>query len=244
MTPGETSRVLSPLGERDRVRGAFPPRKLPLDQAAARGPNRILLPGDFLHRAPRRDRVRRLLQDIPARHRLRILVIGLEQQPLLLLIARPAFGADQVPAPVELLAIEVEREVALGVTLRRIAFRAPEAAVPDHDRAAAVLAFGDDPLEISVIDGVVLDVDGEALFAGVETWPLGYRPALEHTPEFQPEIVMQPAGRMLLNHEAEPLAGRLRKLAAWLWGFREIALFTVAAEIALNGACPTRTVPD
>jgi hypothetical protein len=55
----------------------------------------------------------------------------------------------------------------------RIAVGRPSAAIPDHHGAAAILALGDGALERVVFDRMVLDVDREALFVGIEAWPAG-----------------------------------------------------------------------
>ena len=217
------------------MRGSILSRvKVALNQAAARGPDRVLFLGDFLHRAPGCHRIGRLLQNIPLRSRLGIVVAGLKQQPLFFFLARTTPRADQVPAPLQLLAIEFECEVALFVALHRIAFWPPKPAIPDHDRAAAIFAFGDDPFEIAIIDGVILDMDGEALFLRIEARPFGHRPALEDAPKFKPEIVMQAPRGMLLNHEAQPFLAFCSNLSAGLRRFGEIADFAVAAEIAFS----------
>ena len=60
----------------------------------------------------------------------------------------------------------------------RIAHRLPGALVPQHHRAAAVLALGDRALELAVVERMVLDVHGEALVGRIGRGPLGDRPAL------------------------------------------------------------------
>ena len=67
--------------------------------------------------------------------------VCLDQQPVVALFARPPVHAHQMPAALQLLAVECEVEVALWQALVRIVFRLPGAAVPDHHRAAAVLAL-------------------------------------------------------------------------------------------------------
>jgi hypothetical protein len=75
---------------------------------------------------------------------------------------------------------------------------------------------------------VIFDVDREALFAGVETWPARYGPALHHTVEFQPQIVVQATRRVLLDHEGVASAAALP--AARLRSDVEFSLFAVNIE--------------
>src|SRR5262249_26031485 len=148
--------------------------------------------------------------------RLRRLVLLLDEEPVVGAVAPPAPYAHEVPAPGELLAMQPELEVpflvgALGIEVLVLAVereRLPGAAVPEEDGAAAVLALRDDPLEVAVVDGVVLDVDGEALLAGVEARPLGHRPALQDPVELEAEVVVEAAGVVLLDDEGEALPFR------------------------------------
>ena len=53
---------------------------------------------------------------------------------------------------------------------------------------------------------MVLDVHGHALVGRIEAGPLGHGPRHEHAIEFQPEVVVQARGRMLLDDERQRLA--------------------------------------
>ena len=114
--------------------------------------------------------------------------------------------AHEMPAAAEFLALEIEDEVALGVGLVRIAVGDPASPIPDHDGAAAILAIRDRALEGVVFDRMILDVDGKTLFVRIEARAARHRPALHHAVEFEPQIVVQPPRRMLLNDVA---------MAAW-----------------------------
>src|SRR5690349_16255824 len=121
--------------------------------------------------------------------------------------------------------------MALGVGLGGIAHRLPPAAVPQHHRAAAILALGNDALERAVLDRMVLDMDSEALGIGIEARPFRHRPALEHAVELEAEIVVHAPRRMRLDDIAEPLvlagtalrAGRLGRPG-------EVALAAILAQ--------------
>ncbi len=81
--------------------------------------------------------------------------------------------------------------------------RVPGALVPDHDGAAAVLAFGDDALEAAVLHGVVFDLHGEAAVAGVVAGAFGDGPGFEHAVPAEAEVVVQVRGGVFLDDEGE-----------------------------------------
>src|SRR5207244_11967841 len=65
-----------------------------------------------------------------------------------------------------------------------------------------------DALERAVIEWMVLDMNCQPLLPRIEARPLRDRPALQDAVELQPEIVMKPACRVLLDHKGESLARR------------------------------------
>ena len=76
-------------------------------------------------------------------------------------------------------------------------------AVPHDHLARAVLLGGNHALEGGVIVGMVLGHDREALVRRVERRAAGHGPGLEHAVALQPEVVVQLARRVLLDHEKE-----------------------------------------
>ena len=105
----------------------------------------------------------------------------LDQQPIRLgFCRRPAAHAHQNPFAVQFLAVKNEFEVALGQALVRVTLRFPGAFIPQHYRAAAILAFGDGAFESPILHGVIFHLDRQPLVAGHVTWAFGHRPALEH----------------------------------------------------------------
>ncbi len=163
--------------------------------------------------------------------------MGLDQQPV------GALGpfavlveANQMPGALHAAAIEHCGEVPL-LQLRLDAHRAvgaPIASVPQHHCAAAILALGDGALEVTVVEGMVLDFDRQAPFVGVERRPARHRPGLEHALVFEPQVVVQACGRVLLDHEAETLGGSDVLLAGRLSGDAEVALVLVGLEFAIG----------
>src|ERR1700744_5664867 len=108
--------------------------------------------GDLIHRAAAGDRKRRFVQNILAAAAARFAVLGFDQKPVVVLLAGAPTHADEMPAAMQLFAFEREFEMALGIAFVRIAFRDPTAAVPDHDRAAAIFAVGNSALKRIVVD--------------------------------------------------------------------------------------------
>jgi hypothetical protein len=75
---------------------------------------------------------------------------------------------------------------------------------------------------------MVLDLNGEALFVGIEAWTAGHRPALHHPVEFEPQVVVQPSGRVLLDHIMVAVAAPFA--TARLRGNAELPFFAVGLE--------------
>ena len=97
--------------------------------------------------------------------------------------------------------MELEEELALLHALLEIGEGSPAAHVPDDDLAGPVVPVRDHALEVGVLDGVVLDLDREALVGGVGGGALRNRPGLQDAGPLQAEIPVQPGGRMFLNDE-------------------------------------------
>ena len=114
---------------------------------------------------------RPLLQDVRRVLGSREFVIALDEEPVLVLVARLAAHPHQMPAALELLAGELELEMALGEALVRIADRRPGSAVPDEDGPAAILALRNCPFEPAVFERMILDFDREPLLSGDELGP-------------------------------------------------------------------------
>src|SRR5665647_251385 len=152
----------------------------------------------------------------------------LDEQPVVFGFAGPPMHPHQVPQAVQLLAVERERQVALLQPPVRIVLRRPAAAVPNHHGAAAVFAVRNGAFEFIVVDRMVLDLYGEALFVRHQAGAARYRPALHHAVEFEPQIVMQPPGGMLLDDEGVAALGG--DLAFRLGGDVEPALAVIGLQ--------------
>ncbi len=137
-----------------------------------------------------------------------VFVALLDQEPILAATVRFAgLHADQHPIAFEPIAMQPEFEIALGQAFVGVADRLPSALVPDHHRAAAIFAFGDDAFEAAIFERVVLGHDGEPLLCRVEARALGHGPALQHAVMLEPEIEMGAPRRVLLDDEAVAACG-------------------------------------
>ena len=155
--------------------------------------------GDFRHGAPGLHADIVVGQDRVAG--LRELVLLLDQEPGILLLA-PPLHPHQHPGTAQLVAGQAELEAAFGIVGFGVAQRLPGARVPDHDGTAAIFSLRDRTLEGAVVQGMVLDMDCQTLVLGIEARAAGDRPALVGGTQLQPQVVMQPAGGMLLYDEA------------------------------------------
>src|SRR4051812_26364849 len=91
-------------------------------------------------------------------------------------------------------------------TLVRVFEGFPRAEIPDHHGAAAVLAFGDRPLEIAILDRMIFHLNGKPLVRRLIARTFGDGPALEDAVPCETEIIMEVRGGVLLNDEGK-LAG-------------------------------------
>ena len=140
----------------------------------------------------------------------------LDHQPVRALAAESiAAHPHEHPASAQPFAVERElefafRELRLGGF---IAFWRPVPAIPQLHRPAAVLAFRNRAFEVAVVERVVLHLDRQALVCRIERRTARYRPGLEDAIMLQAEVVVQPRGGMLLDHETRTFRRRDLDLA-------------------------------
>src|SRR5262249_27328168 len=75
------------------------------------------------------------------------------------------------------------------------------AAIPYDYRAGTVVSFRYDPLEVAVVDRMVLDHYRHPLVSRVQRRAAGNRPRAQHPLHLQAKIKVHPASVMLLNYE-------------------------------------------
>jgi hypothetical protein len=80
-------------------------------------------------------------------------------------------------ASLQTLALQAKLEIALcqGLLWAIVAFGLPIAAIPQHHRAAAILAFPDGTFEIAVVERMILDLNGKTLVVRIERRFLEWR---------------------------------------------------------------------
>src|SRR5262245_33332021 len=105
-------------------------------------------------------------------------VAMLDEEPVVALLAWAALHAHEYPAAPELLSGDSEFQIALSQCRADAGrpFRHPEPAVPEHDGAAAVFAFGDRSFKVAIIQGMVFHLHGQSLVAGIARGSFGDRP--------------------------------------------------------------------
>src|SRR5262249_21957898 len=157
-----------------------------------------------------------------------VFVRGLDQEPRFLALEPSRSQAYQGPLAAQPFAVKPEDELAFLESPMGIVDRFPGAAVPQHDRAGAVVARRDHALERAVVDRMILGADGQALDLRTEARAARDSPALQHAVQLQPEVVMQAPGGVLLGHVAPARFAALCALR--LRSFRESALGMIGRE--------------
>ena len=141
---------------------------------------------------------------------------------------------DERPDAVDPLPPEPEGEAAVGLLLQELV----RPAVPDLDRAGAVLAGRDRALEGAVVEWMILDVDREVPLAGREGQPLRHGPAGEGAVPLESQIVVEPPCVVALDDEDRAAARRAS--AERLGCAPRVALAPVVAE---RGHVPDHPTP-
>ena len=190
------------------------------DLAPFRGAGRVH--GDLVHRAVSCYAGSLLLEELsgPVAGS-SVVVLFLDEQPVFSLSI--AVHADQVPAALQTLPVQIESEMPFFQARLRIGLGLPRAPIPQHDRAPAILTLGNRPFKRAVRQRMVFSADRQSLVSGIQAGPFGYRPAQQNTVEFQPEIVVEPCRIVLLNEVGKTLPVD-RRLRARLRRLFEIAL--------------------
>ncbi len=157
-------------------------------------------------------------------------VLVLDHEPLVLFL-----GAHECEGPLQLLAAQEHAELAFREAVADLALspfaivercRAAfvgrvDAAIPDDHLAGAVLPGWNHAFERGIVVRVILGLDGKALLAAIERRTLGHGPGFEDAVAFEPEVVVQPRGRMLLDDEQERPVPRRGQRRRRLGGGRE-----------------------
>lgn len=159
--------------------------------------------GDFGKRAPGFSRLGRDLDDLALRARDRILVLRLDQQPVVASFLRPSAHPHQMPVAFQLLAFEAESQMNLLQCLGRIAFGNPAVSISLRDGTRAVVALGDQPPEGAAVDRLVLDLNREAPLLRIEAGAPRHRPGVQYAVMLEPAIVVE-SRRTRGSHRVHP----------------------------------------
>ena len=152
----------------------------------------------------------------------RRLARGAEDEPVLRVVVLT--GLNEVVLALDALAVEAERDLVVLPFERLV-----PTPVEDADLAGAVLTFGDAALERRVVHRVVFHVHGQPPHVRLFGQTLRHRERHEHTAALKPQVVVQPARVVLVDH-VERLLGRLRECAFGLRRYVELALALVFLE--------------
>src|SRR5690606_1597037 len=105
------------------------------------------------------------------------------------------------PAALKLLAFQGELQLSRLVGFAWVVPGHPAAAIPDDDLSCTVFTFGNLAFKLIVGQWVIFHLHRHAFDSGVQTGALGHGPAFHGAIQLQPQVVMQPAGPMLLYDE-------------------------------------------
>ena len=174
--------------------------------------------GQFLDRQSRQHRAWMRRQNV---FRRRELIALLDQQPVLFVagagIAPPA-RAHQRKRAVELEAVQFDVDFSVPDRAARVAHRIEDvihAAIPHDDRARAVIARWNHPLEVAVLQRMVFDGDRKTLVGWIQRRALGNRPRPQDAFHLESQIVVEAPRRVFLNYEnAASRGNRACKLAS------------------------------
>ena len=145
-----------------------------------------------------------------------------------------AAGADERVAPAHALAVELRDHLVVAELLRVVGPR-----VPDLHGPAAVLALRDLALELEVLERMVLGVHGQAVLLRVLGHAAREGPRRQRPLVLEPQVPVEPAGVVLLDHEA-PRRRRRLPVPGGLGRGSEVPL----APVALEPVRHALSVPD
>src|SRR4051794_14706220 len=131
-----------------------------------------------------------------------VAVTLLYEEPLLLGL----LDLYQRPHAVQLVAPELEQQLPLGEAFSWITDGQPLTPIPHDHGSGSVVPLRDEPLEVPVLERMVLHVTRQALVGRIVGRPLGHRPGAKPPFHFETQVVMESPGSVLMHHK-EP-AGR------------------------------------
>ncbi len=110
--------------------------------------------------------------------------------------------------------VQVELQPAASITRDGITDGRPRSLIPQQHRPRTVLFRGNNSFEAAVFERVVFHMHRQTLVCRIQAGAFWNRPTFQRPGEFQAEVIVQVAGRMLLNNKLPTLLpaprGRLR----------------------------------
>ena len=101
------------------------------------------------------------------------------------------------PDPVEALAVQVHGQATVALFFDKLV----SAAIPDLDGPGSVLTRRDGPLEVRIVERMILDVHGKMAFPTPKRDSFRDRPARQRAVSLEPKVVVQSPRGMALNDE-------------------------------------------
>lgn len=127
-----------------------------------------------------------------------MLILLLDQEPVVRARLR---RVHERPQSLHFVAPQLEQELPLREAGGDVLDGHPRSFVP-HDRGSgAVLPLRNHTLELGVVERMRFHVHGEPLVRGIGRWPFGHRPRLQRPFPLQPQVLVQVAGVVLVQHE-------------------------------------------
>ena len=117
-----------------------------------------------------------------------VLVPLLDEQPLF----RSLLEFDQRPPAVKFVAFQLKQQFSFFKSCLHVFEGNPYPSIPDDHGSSAVVPFRNDPLEVTILERVILNFYREALVGRICGRALGDRPRHEDAIQFEPQIPMQP----------------------------------------------------
>jgi hypothetical protein len=171
----------------------------------------FLLPLGYLRQAAARDDGGVDLHIGVALARHGRLVLLLDQQPVVAFgrLAAIRLQPHQGPAAPQTFAVQGHlQRAALQRRLDIRLLRLPLAPVPQLDRARAIVAGRNGPLEASIVERMILDLDRQALDGRIARRGLCHGPRLQHSVMLDAEVVVQPCRGVPLDQIGQPALAR------------------------------------
>ena len=153
-----------------------------------------------------------------------LLILHPVRQPLV------AVGLNQRVAPGDPAAVQSDDHLPFFARSRSELLGVVGSGVPDDHLAGAVFALGNIALEGAVFQRMILGVHRQMVDRRGVGQILRHRPGHQHAVAFQAEVVVQPAGVVLLDDERIVLAGSRFRLGNRLRGLRCVAHAAVLGQ--------------